>query len=89
MTEHRHHPTWAEIKPTFMQNLVPPHATCAICRWWYPLSSAAKDAYGHCHFNPPTADGWPLTNGDEDVCACWSTDYAPVERTVPFVARAA
>jgi hypothetical protein len=76
----RHHPSWREVRHEYMRNLVPSHASCAICRWWHPESSAAADPVGFCHFNPPTVEGWPETNGDEDVCSFWETDYDPTPR---------
>jgi hypothetical protein len=76
----RHHPSWREVRHEFMRDLVPINATCAVCRWWFPESSAASDPVGYCHFSPPTVEGWPQTNGDEDVCSAWETDYQPVPR---------
>lgn len=64
-----------------MRDTVPLDATCAVCRWWHPLSGQASNPYGHCHRNAPAAGGWPLTNADEDVCGEWQTDYIAEERT--------
>ena len=76
----RHHPTWSEVRHDYMRSLVPMDATCAVCRWWYPRSGDASDEVGWCHRHPPTHNGWPQTNGDQDVCGAWETDYQPVDR---------
>jgi hypothetical protein len=76
----RHHPSWREVRHDYMRDLVPIDATCAVCRWWHPWNGSPTDPAGYCHFNPPTAQGWPQT-GSKDVCSAWETDYNPVPRT--------
>lgn len=82
----RHHPTWAEVKQEFMRNSVPINATCATCRWWR-LSEESEQLNGTCRYNPPAPKGWPSTNGEQDLCASWTTDYYREERTGHFLPR--
>lgn len=70
-----------------MTRPVPIDATCAVCRWWHPLSSEAANPHGHCHRHSPAPTGWPLTHADHDVCGEWETDYFPEERTGLLVPR--
>lgn len=84
----RHHPTWAEVKQEFMSTSVPINATCATCRWWR-AAEQSEELIGTCRYSPPTASGWPTTNGERDVCASWATDYYREERTGHFLPRCA
>lgn len=85
----RHHPTWAEVKPSYLSSLmdIPIDATCLCCHYFADRSDEDDAvARGICTRHAPVAGiGWPAVT-ENDSCGDWRTDYRPMLRTRSDVA---
>jgi hypothetical protein len=78
----RHHPSWSEVRDKFLaeiKDVVPAHASCAVCRWYVGLYD--DGAIGECRRHvPDVSKKWPVVR-ETLVCGDWQSDYNPVPRT--------